>query len=184
MSRPLTARDLNRSGVFLVGFMGCGKTTVGELVSRRLGWRFEDLDTRIENRQGSSIAAIFCSHGEARFRQIEREALVELISDMASEAIVAALGGGTLVEPENRGLLEESGLPAIFLDAPVEDLWKRCTSAQIERPLARDRNQFRQLYVDRRRLYMEAAATIDTTGKDPDEVAREVASWLALPKPR
>lgn len=178
----MTARDLNRSsGVFLVGFMGCGKTTVGELVSRRLGWRFEDLDTRIESWQGSSIPALFCNHGEARFRQIEGEALVELIGEMASAPTVAALGGGTLVQPENRSRLQESGLPAIFLDAQVEDLWKRCRSGKQERPLARDENQFRQLYVARRRLYMEAAATIDTTGKDPNAVARDVVAWLGFP---
>jgi shikimate kinase len=181
MTRPTTARNLNRStGVFLVGFMGCGKTTVGELVSRRLGWRFEDLDKRIESWQGSTIPTIFSNQGEARFRQIEREALLQLIGVMASAPTVAALGGGAFVEPENRCLLEQSGWPAIFLDARVEDLWERCRSADEERPLARDQNQFRQLYAARRSLYMEAAATIDTTGKDEDSIAAEITSWLAL----
>jgi len=185
MTRPTTARGLNRStGVFLVGFMGSGKTTVGELLSRRLGWRFEDLDRRIESWQGSPIPTIFNNHGEARFRQIEHEALLQLIREMASEPTVAALGGGTLVQPENRSTLEESGLPAIFLDAPVGDLWERCQSAEEERPLARDKNQFQQLYAARQKLYLEAAATIDTTGKDLDAIAAEIASWLALAKAR
>ncbi len=183
MTQPTRARGLNRSaGVFLVGFMGSGKTTVGELLSRRLGWRFEDLDRRIESWQGSPIPTIFNNHGEARFRQIEHQALLQLIGEMASEPTVAALGGGTLVQPENRSTLEESGLPAIFLDAPVEDLWERCRSAEQERPLAREKHQFRQLYRARRKLYLKASVTIDTTGKDLEAIAAEIASWIALGK--
>lgn len=165
-------------GVFLVGFMGCGKTTVGEILSRLLGWRFEDLDSRIHAREGRTIPEIFGNHGEARFRQIERESLLELVGEMASRPTVAALGGGTFVQPENRRILQDSGVPAIFLDAPVEDLWERCRSTEPERPLAKDKNQFRQLYEGRRSLYMEAAATIDTSGKHAEWVAAEIASWL------
>ena len=165
-------------GIFLVGFMGCGKTSVGELLSRRLGWRFEDLDRRIESRQRCQIATIFSNQGEARFRLIEREALLELIPEMASSPTVAALGGGALVEPENRRMLEDSGIPAIFLDGRPEDLWRRCQQAADERPLARDKNQFRQLYEARRSLYMKAAVRIDTTGKTVGAVSTEVASWL------
>jgi shikimate kinase len=186
-SRPVTRSMRNfsrRTGVFLVGFMGCGKTTVGELLSRRLGWRFEDLDSRIQARAGRSIPTIFSNQGEACFRQIEAEALLELIDEMASTPTVAALGGGTLVQPQNRGLIENSGLSTIFLDARVEDLWERCRSAGEERPLARDKSQFQQLYEDRRSLYIEAAATIDTTGKDVESVAAEIASWLQKARPK
>ena len=167
-------------GVFLVGFMGCGKTTVGQALSERMGWRFEDLDSRITATQGRSIREIFSNHGEGSFRRIERTALLELIGEMKSHATAAALGGGTFVQAENFKTVEDSGFPAVFLDAPVAELWRRCGAEENLRPLARDENQFRQLYEARRGLYMKAAMTIETTGKTVVEIAEEVASWLQL----
>ncbi len=167
-----------RPGVFLVGFMGSGKTSVGELLSQRLGWRFQDLDARIESRLGCSIPQIFSNRGEARFRQIERQALIELIAEMASTPTVAALGGGAFAQADNRSILQQYGWPAVFLDAPVEDLWQRCRSAEDRRPLARDENLFRQLYAARRGFYMEAALRIDTSAKNAEAVAAEIALWL------
>lgn len=175
----MTARNPNpASGVFLIGFMGCGKTTVGELLSRRLGWRFVDLDNRIQDRAGSTIPQIFSNHGEARFRQIEREALLQLMEEMLTIPTVVALGGGTFVQLENQSLLQQSAWPAIFLDADVQDLWERCRSGEGERPLARDENQFRQLHEARRSFYMEATVRVDTRGKDAESVAAEIAAWL------
>jgi shikimate kinase len=176
-SSTASRKRMPAAGVFLIGFMGCGKTTVGEILGRRLGWHFEDLDRRIQELHVCKIAEIFSNHGEARFRQIERDALLELIEQMASRLVVAALGGGTFVQPENQTILRNSRIPAVFLDARVEDLWERCRSAE-ERPLAQDKNQFEQLYAERRSLYMKAAVRIDTTGKPAETVAAEVASWL------
>lgn len=177
----MTPRNPNPvSGVFLIGFMGCGKTTVGELLSRRLAWRFVDLDNRIQARASSTIPQIFSNHGEARFRQIEREALLELMEEMVSVPTVAALGGGTFVQPENQTLLQRSAWPTIFLDADVQELWERCRSGEGARPLARDENQFRQLHEARRSLYMEATVRLDTRGKDAESVAAETAAWLKI----
>jgi len=164
--------------------MGCGKTSVGELLSRHLGWRFEDLDRRIEACEGSTIAEIFSNYGEARFRQMEHEALLKLVDEMASNPTVVALGGGTFVQFQNRQLLQQLAWPTVFLDADVEELWQRCRSAQGERPLAGDENQFRQLHAARRTFYMEASVTIDTRGKDAQSVAAEIADRLneAIPK--
>ena len=161
-----------------MGFMGCGKTSVGLALSRLMQWRFEDLDARISARQGFSIPEIFRNQGEARFRQFEREALLELIDEMKLHPTVAALGGGAFVQSGNLGELERSGFPAVFLDAAVDELWRRCCAQQDPRPLANDQNQFRQLYEARRGLYMKAALAIDTAAKDVDSVAAEVASWL------
>lgn len=175
----MTARNSTPlSGVFLIGFMGCGKTTVGELLGQRLGWRFEDLDRRIQAYAGATIPQIFSNHGEVRFRQIEREALLELLQEMASMPTVVALGGGTFVQPQNRKLLQRSAWPTIFLDADVEDLWERCRSVAGERPLARDENQFRQLHEARRSFYMEASLKVDTRGRNAGSVAAEIAAWL------
>jgi shikimate kinase len=175
---PVPRNSSHAFGVFLIGFMGCGKTTVGELLSQCLGWQFEDLDRRIQARAGATIPEIFSNHGEARFREIEREALLKLIDEMALNPTVVALGGGTFVQPENRSLLKQLAFPTVFLDADVEDLWQRCRSLEGERPLARDENQFRQLHEARRSFYMEAAMRVDTRGKDAEAVAAEIACRL------
>ena len=172
--------DTSVRALFLVGFMGSGKTSVGQVLSRRLKWEFIDLDARIEARHGCAIAEIFRNHGETGFRQAEHEALLELIREMKASSAVAALGGGAFVQPENLRLLEASGVPAVFLDAPVEELWDRCRLENKQRPLAQNLNQFRQLYERRRPLYMKAALRIETSGKDSETIADEIAMGLGL----
>src|ERR1051326_3838926 len=83
--------------VALVGFMGAGKTTVGQALAEHLGWRFVDLDPVIEGRAGLRIPEIFSQHGEARFRELECEALEAAIDSQRSESLVLALGGGAFV---------------------------------------------------------------------------------------
>jgi shikimate kinase len=173
-----------RSGVqavFLVGFMGAGKTSVGQALGRRLGWPFEDLDQRIQGREGRSIAEIFRESGEAGFRRAEHAALRELLAELGTSPRVAALGGGAFVERENALLLERPGVAAVFLDAPVEELYRRCLREQdVERPLRRDEDRFRQLYEARRPYYLAARLRIETGGKDVDAVAAEVARGLGF----
>jgi shikimate kinase len=166
--------------VFLVGFMGAGKTSVGRALSRRLGLPFEDLDDRIENREGKTIEQIFRDSGEAEFRRAETAALRELLGELRSSSRVVALGGGAFVQADNALLLEEAEVRSIFLDAPVEELLRRCEEEQKERPLRQNPKQFRDLYESRRRSYMKAALRIETSGKDVDTVAAEVACSLGL----
>src|SRR2546428_2697763 len=87
--------------VFLVGFMGAGKSSVGRALSLQLGWPFEDLDERIQAREGRTIEQIFQQSGEAEFRRAEHAALRELIADLGSSPRVVALGGGTFVQTGN-----------------------------------------------------------------------------------
>jgi shikimate kinase len=169
-----------RRGVFLVGFMGSGKSSVGPALARRLGWRFQDLDTRVEARERRSIAEIFLHSGEAAFRRAERAALIELLDELPSSPTVAALGGGAIVQADNLVLLQQCGVPAVFLDAPVEELWQRCQAEKAERPLLGSADQFRQLYEARRPLYMKAGRRVDTSGKDVVTVAAEVARKLRV----
>jgi shikimate kinase len=166
--------------VFLVGFMGAGKTSVGRSLGRRLGWRFEDLDDRIEARAGHSIAEIFRGLGEAEFRRLENTFLRELVSELGTEPRVVALGGGAFAQPENVGLLERADVRVVFLDGPAEELHRRCEEEQRERPLLQDAKQFGALYEQRRSAYLMASCRIDTTGKDVDGVAVEVACRLGL----
>jgi shikimate kinase len=166
--------------VVLVGFMGSGKTRVAQALTRRLGWRSYDLDSRIEAREGCTIKEIFRNFGEAGFRKAESEALLELLQAMKDSPGIAALGGGTFVQPENFQLLERHRATAVFLDAPAEELWERCRSEIAERPLAQSLNQFRQLYEARRPLYMKAAVRIETGGKDVEAIAGEITKRLGL----
>ena len=111
--------------IVLVGFMGCGKSTVGRLLGERLGWMFIDLDGEIEQCAGRSIAEIFEAEGEARFREIEHRTLMEhLAQSRQGLPRVLAVGGGAFIDPRNREELDMGGV-AIFLDCPVDTLWER-----------------------------------------------------------
>lgn len=166
--------------VFLVGFMGAGKTSVGRTLSQRLGWDFEDLDDRIQVRERRVIAEIFRESGEAGFRRVEHAALRELIAELGSSPRIVALGGGAFAQSMNGALLEESGAPVVFLDGSADELFRRCEQESIERPMRHDARQFRELYEQRRPFYLKAGWRVDTSGKDLETIAAEVAWSLGL----
>jgi len=160
--------------------MGAGKTTVGRVLAGRLGWRFEDLDDRIQSREDRTIEQIFREAGEAGFRIVEHETIRELIASLGQSPRIVALGGGCFVQPENAALIEEIGAPVVFLDGSADELFRRCEGEARERPLRRDAKQFSELYERRRPSYLKATCRIDTDGKDPAVVAAEVACSLGL----
>lgn len=165
--------------------MGAGKTSVGRALGKLLNWEFEDLDDRIERLAGRTIAAIFRDSGEQEFRRAEHEALKNLLLDLpqAGQRIVA-LGGGAFVQENNAMLLKASGVPTVFLDAPVDDLWQRCSEqaadAGTERPLLASREQFRRLYKERRKSYARALHRIQTESRAVEAIAAEIAKKLRL----
>src|SRR5438105_14341037 len=125
--------------IFLVGFMGAGKTTVGRILAERLGWRFIDLDDAIEAHEGRTIAEIFQASGESEFRRAEAEALRSRIEQLDSaHPAVVALGGGAYAQELNRKLIRGMAQPAVFLDAVADDLMVRCGKDSLERPLMAD----------------------------------------------
>ena len=111
--------------VALVGFMGAGKTSVGQELARRLSWRFADLDHLIESREGRAIPQIFQQDGEQHFRNLELSVLGETLAASDSRFLVLALGGGAFVVERIRALLRERYVPAVWLDAPAEELFRR-----------------------------------------------------------
>jgi shikimate kinase len=169
-----------RRPIFLVGYMGAGKTTVGKALAHNLGWRFLDLDDAIVEREGRTIAEIFRDVGETAFRQIETEVLAEILRQLRRAPAVIALGGGAFVQQRNAAALRGARVRVVFLDAPVEDLLARCRADPTARPRFQDENQFRQLYEQRRPRYMEAGVCINTGSKSIDVVAREVARAVGL----
>jgi shikimate kinase len=167
--------------VFLVGFMACGKTTIGRQLAKRLDWDFVDLDALIEAREKRSIANIFRErgeYGENGYRDIEARALHALTSSLKRDTVIA-LGGGTFYYPRNRDLLRS--WPSVFLEAPVEELWQRSQEDEGKRPLRRDNpSEFRDLYERRLPEYRKATVTIVTSGKDPSSLCAEIESILQV----
>lgn len=169
--------------------MGAGKTSVGRALGRRLNWVFEDLDNRIQQREGHTIAEIFRDSGELGFRRAEHDALRQLLEELrGGTAKVVALGGGAFVQPNNMALLKISGAITLFLDAPVKDLWDRCcqqaSQTGTERPLLQSRGQFDELHRVRRKVYLRASKRIDTGGRSIDAVALDIIRKLGLKKLR
>lgn len=164
--------------VFLVGFMGSGKSSLGKELARRLNWDFVDLDSRIETREGHTIPELFRNRGEHGFRVAETNALRDLTESLARDTVVA-LGGGTFAQLENRELLQS--WRSVFLEAPLDELWRRCAEHAKNRPLRRDRIEFARLYQHRLPFYRQATVTVVTSGKDPaslcDEIERKLQSW-------
>lgn len=176
-----------RNCLFLVGFMGAGKSSVGRLLGQRLNWLFEDLDERIERRERRTVAEIFRDSGEPEFRRAEHEALCQVLEELRSGvARIVALGGGAFVQPENSKLLEQVGVQVVFLDAPAEELWQRCcrqaAESGAERPLLRSWAEFRSLYHARRKHYTKAALKIETVEREVESIAAEIAEKLGLKK--
>jgi shikimate kinase len=167
--------------IFLVGFMGAGKTSVGRALSRHMGWRFEDLDDRIRAREGRTIPEIFQQSGEEEFRRSELAALRELLAEVKSGTpLIAALGGGAFVQEEAASLLEEAGSVTVFLDAPAEELWRRCAADTVDRPLRREEAEFRQLHEARRPQYLRAKLRIETGGREIERIVALIVSGLRL----
>jgi shikimate kinase len=167
--------------------MGAGKSSVGRALGQRLNWVFEDLDDRIEAREGRTVAQIFRDSGESEFRRAEHAALEHVLQELrGGGARIVALGGGAFVQKENAALLKRSGVPTVFLDAPVEDLWQRCcTQARetgTERPLLRSPEQFRELHATRSRHYSKASLKIQTGSRAVEKIAAEIAETLGLGK--
>jgi shikimate kinase len=164
--------------IYLVGFMAAGKSTVGRALARRLGWRAEDVDALIEQRERMTVADIFARHGEPHFRRIERE-MLRLLQPIRH--VIVATGGGTFVDPDNRTFMNLDGV-TVWLDLPLTELVARIP-LDGRRPLAADRGALEQLYSSRIESYRHAHIRIDSSRLAvADIVDRIVDAVVALPQ--
>lgn len=159
--------------VVLVGFMGAGKTAVGRRLARRLGYRFEDLDQRIEARAGSTIAALFEARGEAAFRALEEEEARALV---AVPRLVVATGGGAFAQPATRAVLQEGAL-TVWLQCSLEAVLRRIRPDG-SRPLAGNREIMRALLAEREPSYHQADVAVDTSRRTPREVVDRIVELI------
>jgi shikimate kinase len=160
-------------GLFLVGFMASGKSTVGRALADEIGWPFVDIDEEIERSQRQTIAQLFLERGEKAFREIETEMIRAHVSRIRSGvASVVALGGGAFVQPQNWDLISESGI-TLWLDCPFEMLCSRLDNDGT-RPLAADRTKLAQLFQDRRPLYTRADYRVEVQSGNVSDVVESI----------
>jgi shikimate kinase len=165
--------DRRKALVFLVGFMGVGKTTVGRNLASLLGIPFYDLDACIERRSAKRVMEIFEEGGESRFRAIETEVLKELVEKGPG---VVATGGGTFTRSKNREIIRSSGI-SIWLDASTDMLLSRGELGQ-HRPLWRDDANVRALFEKRLPHYRQADLHFHLESRSPSETAEQLAKVL------
>ncbi|MER6519765.1 shikimate kinase [Streptomyces sp. NPDC060334] len=163
--------------VVLVGPMGSGKSTVGELLAARLGVPYRDTDADIVAATGREISDLFVDEGEPYFRELERQAVAAAVAEHTG---VLSLGGGAVLDEGTRGLL--AGLPVAYLSMDVEEAVRR-VGLGAARPLlaVNPRRQWRELMEARRHLYTEVArVVVATDDRTPEEVAQAVLDALEL----
>jgi shikimate kinase len=148
----------NNHNLYLLGFMGCGKTFLGQKLAKELGWSFCDLDDRIESIEKCPVSSIFENKGEDYFRKLEQKCLIETADDSNT---VISLGGGTPCFNNNMEWINDKGC-SVFLDVPTEILIKRLTEENSKRPLLQHKNKMElesyvnQKLLERRPFYSQA----------------------------
>ena len=159
--------------IYVVGFMGVGKSSVGESLARLLGYRFVDLDREIEREAGRAIPEIFRDDGEAFFRRLEAKALR---SAGGHDEVVVACGGGTLTLWENRDFIHRTGV-SVWLDAPLEVMMQRCRDSS-HRPLLADRARMEALLAERLPGYQQADLRMGAASDPPEALAARIAAMI------
>lgn len=169
--------------LFLIGFMGSGKTTIGNLLAKNLEYSFIDLDVYIESRMRKKITDIFAESGEDEFREIEHKMLLEVSS---LENVVVSTGGGTPCFYDNMEIMNETGL-SLYLKLSNESLSQRLNKARAFRPLIKDKSDselidfIKETLTKREIYYTRASLIVNNDGNDPNIVCKEIISQLKKP---
>lgn len=166
--------------IYLIGFMGSGKSTAGKKLAAEIGWNFIDMDKKIEERAGKPIPEIFSEHGETYFREVETQILKDLES---SENVVISTGGGAPCHSDNMSLMKKAGL-TIYLRLTPSQLKSRLTNAKNERPLIKGLSGedllgfIEQKLSQREQVYSQAEISIDGSGVDHEKLKELIRPYL------
>lgn len=161
--------------IFLCGFMGCGKSTVGKLAAKKLGSGFCDTDDLIVKIEEMTIPEIFEKKGEPHFRQVE----AEIVKSLCGKSVVAACGGGAMLNPDTAKAAADAGAAVIYLDVPFESCYSRIKD-DTNRPIVVNstKEQLEELYNKRRSVYAaHSTITVDCSGS-PVEIADRIVAAL------
>jgi XRE family aerobic/anaerobic benzoate catabolism transcriptional regulator len=172
-------RRASFSGIALIGLRGAGKSTLGRMLAKTIGWDFVELNKQIERQNGLSVAEIIALYGQEGFRRMEQTALGQLLA--RKEPMVLATGGGIVSEPLTFDLILSS-FYTIWLKAEPEEHMARVRKQGDLRPMADDRSamaELRNILVSREPLYARAAATVDTAGLSVDAAAARLVDAVA-----
>ena len=169
--------------IILLGYMGCGKSTIGNELAERIHIPFVDLDKKIEEKENLSISSIFEKHGEIYFRKLEHQVFTELLN--SPEILIIGLGGGTPCYANNHELLKEEGVISIYLRASIDTLFDRLSPNKSKRPLIANKNdsemkEFIAMHLFERSFYYNHAqykVTVDS--KSIDSVVDDIITILA-----
>lgn len=161
--------------IFLCGFMGCGKSTVGARLAKQLDCPFVDMDAYIEEQDGMCIPDIFEQYGEPHFRDLETQAIREL----ASRDGIIACGGGAMLREENAKIAAEHGT-VVYLDVPFHICWRRISDS--DRPIVRrsTREELEELYNKRQTIYQKHSTHTADASRTPAAAAAAVLEVLGL----
>ena len=176
-SRKIQAKALFNYNIFLIGFMGAGKSTIAKELKRQLEMNYVEMDQLIVDKQGMSISEIFAEYGEVYFRNLECNTLIEL---QKSKQTIVSCGGGVVVREDNKDHMKKHGR-VVLLTATPETVYNRVKDST-ERPILNDHMNvdFIAGLQEKRRALYEAAAdvTVATDGKNPEEICREIVEKL------
>lgn len=156
--------------IFLIGFMGSGKSTVGKLLAEKLNLKFIDIDEEIEKQENKTISQIFKENGEMYFRNLEKQKIKEFQS---KKVYVVSTGGGLGANKENMEFMKKNGI-VIWLDVSLEEVLKRCKENANRPLLNQPLENLKKLYEKRKNVYSMAHVHIKTDGKSPKEITKEI----------
>jgi shikimate kinase len=169
--------------IILLGYMGCGKSTIANKLSKNIGIPFVDLDKKIEEKMNLSINAIFEKHGEIYFRKLEHEVFIELLN--SPEQLIIGLGGGTPCYANNHELLKADNVVSIYLKASIETLFKRLSANKSKRPLIANKSdeemkEFIAMHLFERSFYYnQAQYKVLVDDKTIDQTVLDITALLA-----
>ncbi|MEA2884510.1 MAG: family transcriptional regulator, aerobic/anaerobic benzoate catabolism transcriptional [Bradyrhizobium sp.] len=172
-------RQTSFAGIALIGLRGAGKSTLGKLLAKKIGWSFVELNKEIERQNGLSVAEIIALYGQEGFRRMEQAALGQLLA--RKELMVLATGGGIVSEPLTFDLILSS-FYTIWLKAEPEEHMARVRRQGDLRPMADDRSamaELRTILLSREPLYARASAVVDTAGLSVDDAAARLIDTVA-----